>query len=748
MATIPDALALALQHHQAGRLTEAEALYRKILQAQPNHADALHLLGVMAHQAGKHEMAVEYIVRAIALQPTAEYHNNMGTVYRAMGKLDDAVAQYRQALVCRPAYVQAAYNLGTVLKAQGKPTEAEPLYRQALALKSDDAQICCKLGDVLKAQGKLEEAVAQYRQALALNAGLLEGHNNLGVALAEQGKFGDAEACYRQALALQPACAEVRNNLANALREQGRPREAIVEFRHALALKPDCAEACYNLGLTLGEQGDLHEAVALCRQALALKPDYDDAENRLMYYVQHLGEWKDLEALIARQKQRLQAQPAPRLSPFTFLAIPTSAAEQWTCARNWAATFAPYALQRDQMGFCFTRTPKLRLRVGYLSSDYYEHATAYLMTELFELHDRARVDVTAYSYGKDDGGAMRQRLVAGCDRFVDVQGASFQEAARQIYEDRIDILVDLKGYTKGARTGILALRPAPIQVNYLGYPGTMGADFVDYLITDRFITPPERAPFFSEQLVYLPDCYQINDRQRPLAAQTPTRAACGLPAKGFVFGCFNSTYKITSEVFAVWMRVLGTVPSAVLWLYEGNRVVMANLRGEAQARGIDPARLVFARPLPRDQHLARVRCADLLLDTLPVNGHTTASDALWAGLPVLTCVGETLVSRVAGSLLTAIGLPELITTSLADYEALAVRLARRPDQLAGLRRRLARNRLTAPLFDSERFTRHIERAYRLMWERYVSGEAPQAIEVPALSLAKKRPVKRCPTGPV
>ena len=291
--------------------------------------------------------------------------------------------------------------------------------------------------------------------------------------------------------------------------------------------------------------------------------------------------------------------------------------------------------------------------------------------------------------------------------------------------------MDLKGYTKGARTEIVALRPAPIQVNYLGYPGTMGAEFVDYIITDRFITPPEQEPFFAEKFVYLPDCYQINDRKRPIAEQTPTRQACGLPAEGFVFGCFNSTYKTTPEVFAVWMRVLREVPGSVLWLYEGNSVVEDNLRREAQERGIDPARLVFARPLPRDQHLARVCCADLLLDTLPVNGHTTASDALWAGLPVLTCAGETFVSRVAGSLLTAVGLPELITTSLADYEALAVRLARKPSEVARLRKRLEKNRLTAPLFDSERCTRHLERAYQMMWEIYRKGKAPRRIEAPA-----------------
>ena len=735
MATIPEVLASALQHHRAGRLQEAEAVYRQILQAQPHHSDALHLLGVIAHQLGKADLAREYISQAIGINSrAAEYYNNLGVVYQAVGKLDQAVVQYREALALRPAYAQASYSLGTVLQAQGKLAEAEAQYKQTLVVQPDHAVACCKLGNVLKGQCKFFEAVAQYRRALALNAGYIDAYNNLGVALMGQGKFGEAEACYRQALALRPAYAEVHNNLGNALREQGRQAEAIAEFRQTLALKPDCAAACFNLGLTLGEQGNMHEAAALCRQALTLKPDYFEAENRLMYHLQHLGDWMGLDKLFERQRQLIQAQPAPSLPPFTFLSIPTSAAEQLACARNWAANFDPYVQQREGLGFCFSRAPKPRLRIGYLSSDYYEHATAYLMAELFELHDRSHFEVVAYSYGKDDSGAMRRRLAAGCDRFVDLCAASFQEAARQIYEDRIDILVDLKGYTKGARTEIAALRPAPIQVSYLGYPGTMGAEFIDYLVTDRFITPPGQEKFFTEKLVCLPDCYQINDRKRPIAEQTPTRQACGLPAKGFVFGCFNSTYKTTPEVFAVWMRVLKEVPGSVLWLYEGNSVVEANLRREAQERGIDPARLVFARPLPRDQHLARVRCADLLLDTLPVNGHTTASDALWAGLPVLTCAGETFVSRVAGSLLTAVGLPELITTSLAGYEALAVRLARKPSEVARLRKRLEKNRLTAPLFDSERCTRHLERAYRMMWEIYARDEAPRHLEVPQVEM--------------
>jgi predicted O-linked N-acetylglucosamine transferase (SPINDLY family) len=413
-----------------------------------------------------------------------------------------------------------------------------------------------------------------------------------------------------------------------------------------------------------------------------------------------------------------------------MMAIPSSSADQLRCAQNWVANrLASIARLRDGLGFRFPRGPKSRLKLGYLSADFHQHATAYLIAELFELHDRTRFEIWAYSYGADDGSALRQRLVRACDRFTDIGSSSYEAAARQIYADGIDVLVDLKGYTRGARTQILALRPAPIQVNYLGFPGTLGADFVDYIITDRFITPPDQEPFFTEQLVYLPDCYQANDRQRPIAEQTPTRRECSLPETGFVFCCFNNTYKITPEVFTIWMRLLQKLPDSVLWLLEANPAVATNLRREAAARGVALERLVFAPRMSLAEHLARHCRADLFLDTLPVTAHTTGSDALWAGLPVLTCAGETFASRVAGSLLTAIGLPELITHSLAEYEARALHLAVHPNELAALRERLAQNRLTAPLFDTPRFTRHLETAYRMMWEIYLKGEPPRQIKI-------------------
>ncbi|TAL09577.1 MAG: tetratricopeptide repeat protein [Nitrospirae bacterium] len=667
MARISETLGIALQHHQAGRLQEAEALYSQILQAQPNHPDALHLLGVVAHHGGRHQIAVDRIGRAIALNPgVAEFHNNIGEAYRALGKSQEAIASYQRALALKPGFAEAQYNLG-----------------------------------------------------------LLHG---------QLGRLAEAEACYRRALAANPAYAAAHNNLGNVVKEQGKTEEAAAHYRRAVALKPDFAEAHNNLGALLQEQGRVKEAVGCFRQALSFKPDYAEAENQLMHQCQQLCEWNRFDELVERQRRRIRHSPSSLIAPFTMLCLPSSPSEQLACARNWVANrLSRVAALREGIGFRFTRTPKSRLRLGYLSTDYCEHPVAHLIAELFELHDRTAFEVFAYSYGPDDGGATRARITRACDRFVDIRAASFEQAAGLIHKDGVDILIDLTGYTKGARTEIVALRPAPIQVNYLGYTGTMGAEFIDYMLTDAFITPPGQEVDYAEALVYLPGCWLVHDRKRHVAERTPTRKECGLPGQGFVFCCFNSTHKIIPMVFDVWMRVLQEVPGSVLWLLESNSGVSENLRREAKARGVNPARLVFAPRVPAAQHLARLRVAGLFLDTLPFNAHLTASEALWVGLPVLTCPGETFASRVAGSLLQAVELPELIAASLSDYEAKAVRLARSPAALKAVRERLTKNRLAAPLFDSERYARHLEQAYRVMWDRYMRGEAPRPIEVPNLA---------------
>jgi predicted O-linked N-acetylglucosamine transferase (SPINDLY family) len=366
-----------------------------------------------------------------------------------------------------------------------------------------------------------------------------------------------------------------------------------------------------------------------------------------------------------------------------------------------------------------------KIRVAYLSADYHSHATAYLIAELIELHDRARFETIGVSFGLDDGSAIRKRLAGAFDRFLDVRAKSDREIAALLATLKVDIAVDLKGYTQDSRPDILSFRPAPIQAQWLGYPGTLGADFIDYVIADETVAPFEHAPFYSEKIIQLPGCYQVNDRKRAITARTPSRQEAGLPETGFVFCCFNNSFKILPPVFDVWMRLLQEVPGSVLWLLQDNAGAETNLRSAAAARGVNPARLIFAGRAKLEDHLARHRLADLFLDTLPYNAHTTASDALWTGLPVVTCQGNAFAGRVAASLLKAVGLPELVTQNLADYEALALRLAGDPAMLQGIRATLEANRLDHPLFDTDRFRRGIEAAYQRMWETWQRGEPAQ-----------------------
>ncbi len=421
---------------------------------------------------------------------------------------------------------------------------------------------------------------------------------------------------------------------------------------------------------------------------------------------------------------------------FYFLTIADDPAAQLLMARHDIRTLGTAGVPALWQG---QRYQHSKIRLAYLSADFYEHATAYLMAELFERHDRSRFEVSAFSFGLDDGSPMRRRLVKAFDRFTDVSRLTDREVAEELRKAEIDIAVDLKGHTEFARPRILSYRPAPIQVNYLGYPGTTGADFMDYVVVDPFVVPSAQQPNFTEKLVHLPDSYQVNDRYRAIGALTPARADLGLPEKGFVFCSFNNSYKLTPAYFDVWMRLLKAIPHSVLWLLGDNVWAMANLRREAEARGVSPERLVFAPRTNLADHLARQKAADLFLDTLPVSAHTTASDALWAGLPVLTCAGTGFAARVAGSLLNAVGLPELVTASPEEYERLALQLARQPAELARLREKLAQNRLIAPLFDTERYRAHLEAAYLEMWSIWQRGDPPRRLRY-------RRPAS-CPARP-
>ncbi len=745
-------LRAALAHHQAGRLDRAEALYRKVLAADPDHTDAMHLLGVLAYQCGKLTPALRLIERALpALAELPDAHLNYGNALRDAGRSAEAIASYRRAIALKPDHGMAHNNLARVLIDGGELAaglesarravalipdfcgahancagallglerfaEAEAALRRALTIQPQLAGLHLDLGCALQAQKRLDEAAAAYQRAVDLQPDFAEAHNNIANVLKDLGRPDDAVACYEVALKLAPDNAVIHTNLGNALRDQRRLDDAVSSYRRALALKPDYAAAHYNLGGVFADRGELEEAVAMLGRA-ALQLEYAAVE--WLYARKRMCDWAGY------REDEAKARKAVGKQAFALLALQSTPAEQLDCARRTATALAvPISLMMPHMAGRSER----RVRIGYVSANFRPHAGASLIAGLIEQHDRQDFEIFGYSASPDDGGAIRERLASAFDRFVDISTTTDQDAARLVHANGIDILVDLNGYTQRARTAVFAYRPAPIQVNYLGFPATTGADFVDYIIVDPFVVPMDQQPFFTEQLVQLPDCYQCNDDKRAISDHIPSRAECGLPDDGFVFCCFNNAYKITPDLFDIWMRLLGAVPGSVLWLLDDNLWQKRNLAREAAARGIAPERIVFAPKLPAPDHLARHRLADLFLDTLPYNAHTTASDALWAGLPLVTCSGDTFASRVAGSLLRAIGLPELVTRSLTEYEAMALRLACDGDRLAALRARLARNKWTHPLFDTGRFARNIEAAYWQMWEAWRSGRPPAAFSV-------------------
>ena len=631
----------------------------------------------------------------------------------------------REALRSDPGNAEASYLLGSSLLFQDRHAEAVAPLRQAHEA-APRKGVGHRLGYCYLALGDLANAEAVLRREIAAWPELVNARNVLGIALAQQARHEEALAVFLEAARLDPRSVEASNNAGNVLGDLGRFDEAIPHFQRAIEASPGLAEAHHNLGIALQTVKRYDEAITSFAMALQLAPRSAYTLSYVLWNEMAICRWRDLPARVDMLRSQVREAGVPA-APFTFLGVSHSAEEQRHCA---ALHVREKVRGRPAPLWQGTRYRHKKIRLAYLSADFREHPVAQLTAGLFERHDRSRFEVYGISYGPDDGSAMRRRLARGFDKLVDALRLSDGAAAGVVRELEADIAIDLQGHTTGARPGILARRPAPVQVAYLGFPATTGAEFIDYAIADAFVIPGDQQRFFSERIIHLPDCFQVNDHQSVSPAHSPVRAAEGLPESGFVFCCFNNTYKLNPWMFDVWMRLLREVPGSVLWLREENKAAGANLREEARARGVDPARIVLARRVPAlADHLARHRLADLFLDTLPYNAHTTASDALAAGLPLLTCAGATYAGRVAGSLLRALGMPELITQNLQDYEALALALARDPQRLGETRRKLEGNRATSPLFDTARFCRHIEAAYTTMWERSERGEPPQAFVV-------------------
>jgi predicted O-linked N-acetylglucosamine transferase (SPINDLY family) len=725
-AAAPPALHEAAAAYARGDWAAAERLCTLALAAQPGLFEALTLLGIIKAQTRRTADAADLLQRAVAARPDdATANNNYGNVLRDLGRLDEALHSYDRAISLNPGYAEAFSNRGSVLNLQARFTEAIDSYDRALQLRPAYAEAYYNRGVSLHETGRADLALASYEHAVRLRPGYAEAWYNRGNALQELRRPDEALRSFDRALQIRADFAEAWNNRGNALHDLERSADALHSFERALASKPDLAAAYSNRGDTLRDLGRLEEAQASFARAATLQPDLPWLFGARLHTNLELCDWTDLGAHVDRLVAAIgRGERVTR--PFPVLALVDDPALQRRVAEISVADGEPTRRLPPPRA---ARPRRERIRIGYYSADYYHHATAHLAAGLFEHHDRRRFELVAFSFGPDKRDGMRGRLTAAFARFVDVRAKSDQEVAQLSRDLEIDIAVDLKGFTQDARTGIFAHRAAPIQVNYLGYPGTMAAPYIDYIIADHAVIPAHSRQHYAEKVVFLPCSYQVNDRQRPVTSQDLSRAQLGLPPTGFVLCCFNNPVKIGPSTFAGWMRILQRVAGSVLWLLADDATVVRNLRREAAARGVGAERLVFARPLPLAEHLARHRAADLFVDTLPCNAHTTASDALWAGLPVLTLSGQSFAARVAASLLHGIGMPELITATQEQYEATAVALATDAARLAALRRKLHEQRLAAPLFDVGRYTRRLESAYLQMYEGWQAGLQPQDIEL-------------------
>ena len=726
-AALANRLQRGLEWHRAGEIERAAAEYNAILRLAPRHPEALRCLGICKLQQNEVASAIELLRGALKVSSSdAATHANLGTALSAAGDLAAALPSFEHAVRLQPSVSGFHVLRADALFALGRASEALAAYDRAIELDANSFEAHNNRGNALRALADPEAALRAFDRASALAPNHPAPYNNRAGALLELRRPEDALAGCRQALALHAGYTDAWYNGGSALMDLGRHEDASGFLAKALETDAQHHKARFNLGLALQLLAKYEEAGVQFGRLLELQPEYPRALGYLVAARTHCCDWSGLDDLRRSLVYGVEAG-RPVCDPFTFLAIHDDPGLQLRCAGRFASEELAGAAAAPPLEH--VRAGGERIRVAYLSADFHDHATARLLIDVLERHDRSAFELTGISFGPDDGSTMRARVRKAFDRFLDVRQMSDAATLEMLRAARIDIAVDLKGFTAGSRIAVFARRAAPIQVSFLGYPGTLGAPFIDYLIADSVVVPQEHRAAYSESVVFLPNCYQPNDSTRHRPAAQIGRAEAGLPPDGFVYCSFNSSYKITLEIFAVWMRMLRNTPGSVLWLLHDNDAAVRNLRARAAEHGVEAGRLVFAPRVSASEHLARHRLADLFLDTTPVNAHTTASDALWMGLPVLTCAGAGFASRVAASALRAVGLPDLVTTSLEEYEVFGMSLATDRPRLAEIAERLERNRVTSPLFDAAAFRVHLEAAYRAMWERHQRAESPVDIRI-------------------
>ncbi|MES2471263.1 MAG: tetratricopeptide repeat protein [Pseudomonadota bacterium] len=781
--------ATALYHQ--GQFKEAASLYRKILAADPAHFDTNHMLGVLRARQGRYVEAAEALANALKAMPhNAEALSNYGNVLTVLGHFEEALMAYEAALSLNPQPV-FWFNRGLVLMNLRRFEDAVASHDAALSLAPDYAEAfqsraaaCCELGRfndalssadaalrlkpdfvdafyirgvalwrlrrfeaaldsynlalgiaprapmilnsrgiLLCSMGRYDTALESFDAALAVEPGLVDLLVNRGIALASLHRYQDALDSFERALEIKPDYAEALTNKGSVLAGLERFDEALDSFAAVLKQSPDDSNALFNSATTLSLAGRFEEALARFDATLAANPRHPHALSGMAGAALNLCDWARTGPLAGRLATAVREDQSV-VSPFTLLSYGADAALQLRCTQLYLQDKGAQCREGARPG----PYSHDRIRIAYVSSDFGDHPVSHQLVEVLERHDRSRFEISGISLGAEDGSAVRARLVKAFDRFTDARLMQDRDIADLMRAQEIDIAVDLNGHTQNGRPEIFAHRAAPVQVNYLGYPATSGSACMDYILADAVVAPFADQPVYSEAIVHLRGSYFVLDSDRVLPAPL-ARQDAGLPETGIVFCCFNQNWKITAPLFEAWMRLLREVPGSVLWLRDAGDAVRANLRREAQAREIDPDRLIFAGSVGFEQHMARLQLADIFLDTLPYGAHATASDALWAGVPVVTRKGETFAGRVGTSLLLAAGLPELVTGSLAEYEALALKLAQDPVALAALRERLTRIKAKAPLFDTDRSRQNIEAAYRQMMKLAGRGEPPASFSV-------------------
>ncbi len=711
---------------ELGEHDRALANYERALAIEPDLAETWLGRGNVLFELREYDQAYAAYDRALAIKPDlAEAWRGRGSLFTERRQYDDAFAAYDRALAIKPDLGEAWLGRGNIFFELKEYDKALAAYDRALAIKADLAGAWLGRGSVFFDLKRYDQALATYDRALAIKPDLAEawvGRGNVFFALKDYSNAFDA---YERALALKSTLAAAWVGRGSVLVVLGQHNDALVAYDRALALKSDFAEAWLGRGNVLRGENRHHDAFAAFDRALALKANLRFVEGARLFAKLQMCDWTDLDSDIKHLMSAIREQKPVSL-PFEILSTPSSSADQLQCARLYVQDHPSFpAIWR---GEAYSHD---RIRVAYLSADFHEHPTGYLLAGLFERHDRARFEVTGISFGPDQKSVVRQRLEGAFEHFIDVRGKSDQEIADLVRRLEIDVAVDLMGHTQNNRLDVFARRPAPIQVSYLGYLGTTGVEFLDYVIADKIALPFDQQVYYTEKIVQLPNCFMATDNRQAIAADVPSREEVGLPPEGFVFSSFNNSYKLNKSVFGLWMRLLYSVPGSVLWLTESNPQMVVTLRREAQLCDIDGERIVFAPRIPLPQHLARQRQAGLFLDTIPYNGGATAVTAIWAGVPLLTVVGETFVGRMAASMLHAVGLPELATANVSDYEALALKLANDPALLTRVRQKLQRNLRTTPLFDTDCFRRDIERAYATMVDIWRRGENPRSFSVEA-----------------